>query len=220
MIDTSSQVDVIISHDDKIYTGSYEINDGNRSGTIEVFTKSLNLISIYKTSGTFDLKIYNQYIYACTSDSIIEFDLSLNEIKKINTDYLNTYVSIHENNIYVCTSQGSIDVYDLNFNFIYKLQISNDILWINTIYKSFLVCGGEDSILYFINLKTKKIQTSLNFDQGITSLFVKTNILLTGNYDGYIYEIEDLKIISKNYIGGGVWKIKEHKEKYYISYMY
>ncbi|KAK6089961.1 hypothetical protein P3W45_001007 [Vairimorpha bombi] len=220
MISSSSQVDVIIYHDNKVYTGSYEINDGMRTGTIEMFTNSMDLIRSCITSGTFDIKIHSKSLYACTSNSIIKYDLLLNEISKQETDFLNTFVSIHENYLFVCTSKGSIDVYNQDLNFEYSFSISSDILWTNIFYKSFLVCGGEDSILYFVDLKSKSIHKSLQFDQGVTSLAVCDKILLMGSYDEHIYKINNFEILSRHFIGGGVWRIKIFKELYYISCMY
>lgn len=220
MIISSSQVDVIVSYNNKRYTGSYEINDGKRTGTIEMFTNSMDSIRSCITSGTFDIKIHSEYLYACTSNSIIKYDLFLKEIKKSETEYLNTFVSIHQNNLFVCTSIGSIDVYDQDLNLEYSINVSNDILWTNVFYNSYLVCGGEDSILYFVDLNTKDCHKSLQFDQGVTSLLVCDDTLLMGSYDEHIYKIINFEIISKHFIGGGVWRIKIFKEMYYISCMY
>ncbi|WUR03132.1 WD40 repeat domain-containing protein [Vairimorpha necatrix] len=217
---TSSCVGVILIHQDKIFTGSYDYSSSSRFGNIQLYSSDMSLIRTQETSGILDLKIHSSFLYAATSNSLLKFNLSLDLLKEVSTPHMNTfiYINISSSRLYICTSNGSITVYSPDLVFLYSLQVSNDILWTCTLYNSLLLCGGECSTLFFI--KDKEVIKKMKFEQGICSLLVERDIVMVGSYDEHVYKIFIDRIIEKKKIGGGIWRIIKKNEKFYMSCMY
>lgn len=215
----NSQICTICIYNDLIYTGSYKIHDNIRSGNIEIYNFDLKLLNFANTSGTFDLKVFNDFLYVASSEYVMKFNLKLELIVQYKTSYLNTFIHIN-NKIYVSTSIGAIDAYDYNLNKLFTIQISNDILWSIIIHENLLYCGGEDAILYCINLENNNILKKITFENGITSLFID-NGLIVGSYGEYVYKFDfNLENHIKYFIGCGIWRIIKYNSNYFISCMY
>lgn len=215
----NSQIDTICIHNNLIFTGSYKIENEIRSGSIEIYNLDFELKNYTYTSGTFDIKILNDFLYVALSNSVSKFNLNLDLIVLNSTPHLNTSIHITDK-VYVTTSIGSIEAYDLNLNKLFNIIISNDILWSVTVYKNLLYCGGEDLSLYCIDLKNNNIIKKIKFEHGITCFFIEDGLYI-GNYGDHIYKYNfDLTCCVKYFIGSSSWKIVKYNSQYFISCMY
>lgn len=212
-----SSISTLLFHKDRIYAGGYEY-DNVRHGNIEVYDKDLCLLMAADTQGTLDIKIFDTFIYVSTSTSIIKYNLNLEKLFEYKTGYMNTFMVIYESFIYVCTAKGTIDVYTLSLNLLYSIKVSNDILWTCAVQNNTIYCGGECGTLFCI--KNKQIVYKIKFTQGITCITIYTDCLLVGSYDEHIYKIKQDNIVNKYFIGGGIWRVKQYKDLFFISCMY
>lgn len=222
--DLKENVDVIISLNEYFFLGSYDLKDGEKKGSIRKLRLSnldLQDTSSVMTSGTFDLKARGSNILSANTKDITIYDKDLKVIKYIPTDTYNTFISQNDSLICISDGDGYVTFYDENFDIISKLKISKDILWVVEVHGDYVYCGGEDGVLYIIDLKTYSLQNTLLIGCGITSLYFENDFFLLGSYDENIYKISyDLEIKQTTKVGGGVWRIRKKEENHVVSCMY
>lgn len=219
----SENVDVIVSLKEYLFLGSYDLRDGGKSGTIRKveFSDTLQEIKSVMTSGTFDLKIRGNNILAANSKDVTIFDEDLKVVRSTSTGTYNTFITQNESFIIISDGDGDITVYNKELEKTKQLRVSQDTLWVVEIHKDLIYCGGEDGILYILDLQDMSVKESIQIGCGITSLYFDDNFFLVGSYDENIYKFSyDFKILQTSKIGGGVWRILKKESNYVVSCMY
>ncbi|KAF9763280.1 Diphthine methyltransferase [Nosema granulosis] len=226
----NENVDVIVSYEDAVYFGSYDLEEGNKYGKIiKIRTKDLverdppdlEIDTSTPTTGTFDIIIWGSSLVSANTKDISLYDKDLNLLQNTHTTSYNTFLASDGDFLFVSDGDGYITVYNDNLEKTICSKVSSDTLWVVGVHDGCVYCGGEEGVLYILKKSNLSVIDTINTGCGITSLYFEDGFFLLGSYDEHIYHIEyDLKIIKKTKIGGGVWRIIKKEHQYVLSCMY
>ena len=212
-IDTKFPVDSLILTEKYIISGSYMYSEGKREGEITYYDLELkNETKLFKTSGTFNIKQYDEMLIAANASDI---SIIINDkVNKIDSS-MNTDIE-YEKNIFTTTDDGNIQKFDF-CNLLKQIKISNEVLWTIKSESNIIYTGGDDSILYFFDVRDEDIKKIYKKEGVLTCIEKNDNYLFVGGYDGMvdIIDIRTHSIVNKIKTGA-LWRIKK-REKYFVA---
>lgn len=213
-------IDAIYEYLDDILICSYHIENNIRTGKIQLLDKNnLCIKSEHKTSGTLNAAIKDRKLFLANSSDISLYE-NMNFVKTINTDHINTYVFIGKY-VYVSNLNGEINFYDLKLNFIKKIKMTKEPIWVVKEHNNSLYFGDESSKLFVYDLLNDN-HNEISFKRdGIIEIIFENNFFTVFSYDNNILTYNNnLEIISKKTNKPSIWKIIKYKNYYICACIY
>ncbi|KAM0680667.1 Diphthine methyltransferase [Conglomerata obtusa] len=135
---------------------------------------------------------------------------------------MNMSLDINDDTLFVSQEDGNVTQYTLDLIPVNIIKICDHILWICKSYKKYIFAGCDCGKFIIYDILSKSVIKEFIRGSGITSIYVKDNLLYVGGYDEFvfIYEINTFEEIQRKYIGGGIWRILNYEEQFIIACMY
>lgn len=220
--ETEMPIDCLVSSSQGLAAGGYSLADGKRTGKIYFYGEDMRIKGEVETSGTLDMKVGNEVLYAANSRDVCMVALCDGGTATVQTDCINTYVSLADGSVVVSGLDGVVRVFDESLRSMDSIRIGDSPVWVSEVFGGELVSGSEDGSMCFVDVRSGRRHGEMQRGSGITSLHMENDCLYVGSYDEHIEVVDrrNLCVIRKVHVGGGVWRILRIGERFYVACVY